>query len=250
MSSFQIDSRCGCLPRESFAGPVCAPAHTMDLIPWDAIPDMLVDQERNKSSLYHVWKDSKIGVLNQGPLSYCWAFASVTALMFEREQEGLPYVPLSPSSIAAPILGYQDSGGYIETALDWMIKKGVASEAYVPQTTTRRDKFKVGWQNDALMHKVSMWEDIGGSFQAQLTASLQEKPRPAPCVYNWWRHAIFSLRFRDVNPRLKPNDPNRFERDMLQSYGPNEGDGGVIVLKGSEQIANASYMIKQASFVG
>ena len=86
-----------------------APAPT---IPYELWPAMIRDQNESESSLYHVWQRSRIGVLNQGQSSYCWAFSSVAGLMMQREIEARPFRRLSPSSVAAPIVGYSDRDIY------------------------------------------------------------------------------------------------------------------------------------------
>lgn len=235
---------CGCLPREEYNGPVCASApDDSDLIDWAEFPDRIADMERTKSSLKYIWQDSQIGVLNQRQTNYCWAFASVTALMVERAVMNLPFVRLSPSSVAGPITGYQNVGGYVEAALQWMIDHGVATEEFVPQTTLSRSDYKTGWQNNATMYKVAQWEDVGRNKQRQISKILQRKP--LSCAFMFMSHAIMLLNVTDDNPRLPANNPNRYGYEPLNSWGD-----GIIKFEGSRALADNCYAITQASFVG
>ncbi len=239
----------GCLPRrEPVGGLPFAQVAQFDPIPWEEIPDRIADQERNQSSLYHIWKDSKIGVLNQNPYLWCWAFSSVAGLMLERELQGLPYIPLSPSSVAGPVVGYQNKGWYIEDALKWMIDHGAASTEYVPATTTNRGTFKTGWQTSAACNKVSKWDDVGNDAQRQISMLLSNKPLVV--AHNWWGHAILHLRVLDRYPKMPANNPMRYGRQFLNSWGPSYGDGGIGILEGQRAIADTSYAIAQASFAG
>ena len=249
LDGFQASSvLCGCLPRrERYGSLACAAAKDIDLIPWEEMPDRIADQERNKSSLFHIWQDSKIGVLNQNPLSYCWNFSSVEALMLYREIMGLPYVSLSPSSVGAPLVNYQNTGYYIEEALKAMVSQGAASTEYVPATTTRRNDFKLGWKESAAGNKVTNWADVGTNAQKQLTMLLTD--RPLVTAHNWWGHAILHLQVIDRNPSMPANNPMRYGRKFLNSWGKDWGDGGCGILEGQRAIADAAYAIEQASFV-
>ena len=240
---------CGTLPRHEPDGQLmCATVDDSDILEWKDIPDAIADQERNKSSLWHIWKDSKIGALNQSSLSYCWAFSSVEALMMERELMGLPFLRLSPSSVAAPLVNYQNTGFYIERALEQMINVGAATEDYVPQTTTNREDFRIGWKESAACNKVTDWIDVGRDARRQITKLI--RCRPLVAAHNWWAHAIMHLRVRDLGSKYAVDDINRYPRDFLQSWGPGQGDGGVCTLQGQRSIADNSYAIKQASFAG
>lgn len=247
LNQFLIDNdgRCGCKPRDEYTGPVCAsaPADDEELIPWEAMPDKIADMVRAKNSIKDIWFGSKIGKLNQGRTNYCWAFASVNALMLQRAVEGKPFVHLSPSSIAGPITGYRNIGGYVEEALDWMIKKGVASEEYVPQTTLSRSDYKVGWQANAELHKVSGWEDVGRNKQRQITKLLNKKP--LSCAFMYMSHAMAVVNVTDDNPRMPANNPNRYGLEPLNSWGD-----GIIKIEGSRAIADNCYAVTQASFAG
>lgn len=238
---------CGSLPRREPVGSLpFASTDPFDLVEWEAMPDMIADQERNKSSLYHLWKDSPMGALNQNPLLWCWAFSSVEAMMLERIAQGLKFVRLSPSSVAGPLVNYRNMGYYPEQALERMVTDGAASTAFVPETTNRKSDFKSGWEADASKYKVTKWRDVGNDAQRQNTMLLRNKP--LVCTHQWWSHAILHMRLIDRNPRLPANNPQRYARTALQSWGPGEGENGAIIIEGNRSIADQSYSILQAKF--
>lgn len=241
---------CGCLPRKTeFGASPYASAAPIDLIPWEEMPDRIADQERNESSLEHIWKDSGIGILNQNPLSYCWVFSAGMALMMERAIMGLPHVSLSPSSVGAPIVGYQNRGWYVEEALRGLINQGMASTDFVPATTTRANDFKAGWRDDAAKYKVTAWVELPpNNLQAQLTMLLLN--RPLAVGLDWWGHSVCFLRALDRNPRLAANDPSRYGTKYANSWDSTWGDNGWGILEGSKQLASQSYAIEQATFTG
>lgn len=240
------DGRCGCKPRDTYEGQVlaCAPSDDEYLIPWEEIPDRIADQKRTKTSLKDIWLGSQIGNLNQQSTNYCWAFAAVIALMVERAVEGKPFVRLSPSSVAGPITGYRNVGGYIEDSLKRLIEHGVASEDYVPQTTLSRNDYKVGWQTNASMHKVDGWDDVGRHKQRQITKILTYKP--LVCAFNRMGHAMCGINWTDDNTGLRFDNPNRYGLEPLNSWGK----GIDMHLKQSQALADNCYAITRANFAG
>lgn len=240
-------SLCGCLPRrEAYGALPFASTQPVDLIPWEEMPDRIADQERTQSSLYHIWLDSKIGCMNQGKLSYCWAFSSVFALMLEREKEGLPYEHLSPSSVAGPVTNYVNKGWYIEDALKQMIDVGASTVEFVPETTCRAADFKTGWKESASLNKVEMWQDIGNNPQAQISKLLAKDP--LVCCFNWWSHAVAEIRVIDAHTNLPANNPLRYKRGLCQQWGPSYGVNGYFELDGQKGIADGSYAILRSKF--
>lgn len=238
---------CGCLPRREVYGALpFASTAPVELIPWEQIPDKIADQERNKSTLYHIWLDSKIGSLNQGQASWCWAFSGVGTLMLERELQGLPYVHLSPSSVAGPVVNFQNKGWYIEDCLKRMCEFGVASTEFVPELTMKQIDFKSGWKESCGMNKVTMWQDVGNNAQAQISMILNL--HPLAVAENWWSHAFEQLRVVDSNKSLPANNPLRYSRGCVNSWGPSYGQGGYFELAGQKGIADQSYAIEQATF--
>jgi hypothetical protein len=247
---------CGCLPRKTAYGSLefAKPAE-IEVIAWADMPDAISDEEKNQNSLEHLFMDSKargcLKVLNQHQLNYCWLFSAVQALMFERELMGLPFVALSPSSLAY-IVNFVNQGGYIEDALKALCAGGAASTAYAPEATNDRSKFHDGWQADAEKYKVTMWADVPGSnqpnaAQIQFSQLLSKSKRPMPNGRNFMGHSMLSLRVLDKYPKLPCNNPNRYSVRDLNSWGDNE-DGGMVDLEGQHAIADQCYTLLQAEF--
>lgn len=236
--------KCGTKPRQTAYGasPVAAQV-PLTVIPMEEWPDRISEQERNKSSLEHMWRDSPIGVWNQGELLFCWVYSGVISLMLQREVMNLPYVELSPSSVGAPITGYRNVGGYIENALKGMMEGGVAPSSFVPVKTLRAQDFKPGWRQEAAKYKVVQAADIPCDHEVQGSQLLLN--RPMPVGHNWWAHSITHLRMIDLYPRQKKaTDWSRYGRRCLNQHGGT----GIVQLEGSRQLADQAYVITQASF--
>ena len=236
---------CGTLaPPSDYQMPgVVASGAPVQAIPYERWPELIRQQNEDESSLYHVWQRSRIGVLNQGQSSYCWAFSSVAGMMLQREVEGRPFRRLSPSSVAAPIVGYTDRGYYIESALEGMRTQGVASDEFVPMLTTNSRDFKGGWRDDAVTNKISMARSIPRDHQTQGSMLLLGYPLVA--ALNWWGHAILFLAVLDRYPSRPATDITRYGVLFLNSWGTGWGQGGLGVVEYSQQIADRAYILEQ-----
>ena len=236
---------CGTLtPPSDYQMPgVVSSGAPVQAIPYERWPDLIRQQNEDESSLYHVWQRSQIGVLNQGQSSYCWAFSSVAGMMLQREMEGRPFRRLSPSSVAAPIVGYTNRGYYIESALEGMRTQGVASEDFVPMLTTNSRDFKGGWRDNAASNKISMARSIPRDHQTQGSMLLLGYPLVA--ALNWWEHAILFLAVLDRYPSRPATDYTRYGVLFLNSWGTGWGQGGLGVLEYSQQIADRAYILEQ-----
>ncbi len=239
----------GLLPRRTMYGAIPSiPTTTIKRIPVAEFPDRIADQERNKSSLWHVWKDSKIGTLNQNGLSYCHAFSATDALMILREYQGLPYVELSASSVGAPVTNYRNAGAWIEEDLKQMVKVGVATTEFVPMRTTKRSDFKTGWEANAELHKAALFEDgKPRDFELFVSAMLQNFP---VCMgLDWWGHAVTGIRAKIVDKSKGCIVVNGvgIAPDILNSWGPEWGTDGVGTLANSKGIPDEWYVVRQAT---
>jgi hypothetical protein len=240
----QQTGMCGCLPRQSVYGSLpFAGLPKLPIIPWEEMPDRIADEERNKSSLEHLILDSELHTLNQNPYNWCWWFSAVQALMIERLVMGLPYVALSPSSGAGPQTNFRDVGGIPENAAAWLVDHGVASTAFVPETTINQRDFKPGWEQDRAKYRVTKWTDIPPNLQIQLSYLLQKKP--CPNGRNFMKHSMCSIRALDRYPSLPASNPRRYGVKDWNSWGKLKT---FMILEQGQATANQFYAIEQALF--
>jgi hypothetical protein len=190
---------CGTLQRDYSSVPVGsiggAPSgDTIPLIPREEWPDRISQMEREKSRLSDMMVDAGIPVLNQGPLSFCWAYSCANAVMAMRAQQGLPFVLLSPESIAGPVNGYRDGGNYIVEALRQVMRVGIASVEFVPFQTVSKRGFRDGWEQDAAKHRaIEFWDmpNDGQRFARQMSVLFARQPMPG--AHNWERHSVVAV---------------------------------------------------------
>ena len=252
-SSLHDSNLCGMIPRDYQRVPYGSMSHAPALgdaiepIPMEEWPDRIADAERERSTLIDVWEYLDGIVLNQSQLSYCWAFSSVKGYSLTRSVMGLPFVHLSPSSVAAPVVGYKNSGWYIEDALKRMVEVGVATTTTVPALTTSKADFKPGWKEEAAKYRVAPagWLDVPArDFKMHGTMLLSR--HPVVVGLNYWGHAVLDLWLRDMNHALRPTDPNRYGIEFLNSWGVSWGNKGRGVRTGTKKLADSIYALSQS----
>ena len=91
----------------SYAAPFALP-----LIPRSEWPDRIEELERRKTRLSDIVRYRKVPSLDQNGTNYCWCNAVITAIYALRAAAGLPFIALSPASVAAPIKNGRNEGGW------------------------------------------------------------------------------------------------------------------------------------------
>lgn len=85
--------------------------------------------EREGASIFHLFRDHKVPVKNQGPNGYCWAYGTCTAMEANRLVRGFDYVELSADSVAAPVKRGRDQGGWGTEFYEYATIHGVAPQS-------------------------------------------------------------------------------------------------------------------------
>ena len=220
------------------------PGGEVPSIPMEEWPDRIADLERNKATLKDLWLDSPIGILNQGDFPFCHGFAACEAILIQRVKEGLPYVELSPSSIAAPVTNYKKAGAWIGRDLKQIVNVGAAPATLIPMLTYQKKDFPAGWELEAAKYKVSEFAELRPrDFQQQGSALLQGIA--VSVGQNFWSHAVLQLCVRDLNKSKPATDHNRYGIEFVNSWGSNWGDGGFAIQTGSKKYADEAYVASQ-----
>lgn len=219
-------------------------AADLPIIPMEEWPDRIADQERNKSSLYHIWQDSGIGILDQDGLSYCHAYSAAMGLMMQRALQGLPYVALSACSIGGPVTNFRNAGAYIGDDLKQCVDVGCATYEYVAEHAYRSGNFKSGWEENAKLHRATEIFELEDNNTLQTGSALLQN-KPVQTGLDWWGHAVTFMRLLDLNKSLPATNWARYGIGFINSWSPSWGDGGWGVLTGRKAIANEQYIFGQ-----
>lgn len=212
--------------KEPFGSLPYAKAFDIPLIPeseWDA---RIEEGEKTKTFLSHICDQKKLVSLDQNGTNYCWCNAVITAMEILQARTGQPIVKLSPASVAAPIKGYRNQGGWGGEALDYIIKNGVAPASLWPPNAINRSYFDKQEVKDARDdYKVTEWYELENRNFNQLMTLLFLRI-PVPIGLNWWSHEVCAC-----DPvKLSSGYGVRIRNSWSDSYG----DHGFAVLTRSK----------------
>ena len=119
-----------------------------------------------------------------------------------------------------PLTGGRNRGGYPEEALHQMRNYGACDQTYWPHNDRDERSAKIGWEADALNHRLIRWCDVE-DFEIQMTLALLRVP--VPIGLRWWGHLVCQL------------DPIHFGGKDFgvgcdNSWGDDYGDNGYFEL--------------------
>ena len=222
------------------------PPGDIPLIPMEEWPDRIADLERTKATLKDIWLDSPIGILNQGDFPFCHGFAATELVLIHKVKQGLPYVALSASSVAAPVTGYKKAGAWIGKDLQQIVKVGVAPLSLIPMLTANRNDFPPGWEKEAAKNKVTEFAELRPrDFQQHGSCLLQGFG--VSVGQNHWSHAVLHLVLRDMDKSKSATDHNRYGTEFPNSWGINWGNKGWAIQIGSKKFADEAYIARQVT---
>lgn len=157
---------------------------------------------------------------NQGQTNYCWAHGSVRAVEALRVFQGQKAEILSAESIAVPITGGRNIGGYAEDALDRISEFGACEQTFWPQNDRNERHATDGWETNALNHRVVRWVEVD-SYDLQITLGLMRIP--VALGLDWWGHLVCQM-----DPVIMSDGSVGIGID--NSWGKDYGDNGYGLL--------------------
>ena len=206
------------------------------IIPRNEVASRSKDLVQSGADLISMVRRSKIKIKDQNGTNYCWVNCTASAIEYNRELQGEPYVELSPAFIGNMGSNFTNSGGYIEDALEIAVKYGCPSVEYVSPNNLSREwynKNKEATFANAALHKITNWVNLG---YARGAGSLNDKVRtcllqriPVVVALDWWSHAI-------LYNHVFENFDWGFQNSWTASYG-DKGMGRLSESKGSPSAA-------------
>lgn len=250
----------GLVPRDfqSFPMGAFAPLKDIPLIPWQDFPDLIREQEANKSRLVDLLLRAGIPSMNQNDpkysgsrrprWGYCWSYATVGCMITIREKMNQPYVPLSAFGLAYTQMNGEDRGGWSALSLDVATTRGVGPESLWPEFEQRMRPPESPFWAEAKKYRVTDgWAELTApvydrdlSHHQSMSLLMQRCPEGAD--YNWWGHAVQMLAVYDAFPNKDPKDPMRYGKIGRNSWGDSYGDRGFFRLQGQRCISDNSVV--------
>jgi hypothetical protein len=204
-------------------------------IPRSEWPDRIKEQERLQQRVSD-YQDFE--TYNQNGTNYCWANGPCQAFTTVRRIMGLPLVVISSASVAGPIKGYSNSGGWEADAVEYLTEHGGVSVELWPNNARDRKLDNEATREDRKNHICTEALDMDG-FDDYATACLLT----IPCgfAYNWMSHVMmtcdlvqiengsYGLRIR--NSHGHEGAKNKFGQDGYTVYREGRGtpDSGMAI---------------------
>ncbi|MES2789977.1 MAG: hypothetical protein V4719_10160 [Planctomycetota bacterium] len=229
--------KAGCFARRTPVGAVkCAAPANYPLIPRNEWASRSRDIKAARADTRSLLKAKGIPAFDQEQTSTCHAQSAALAVMVNRARQGEATVILSPGSIAGPVTGYRDEGAYIEDDLQQIVDHGAASIDFVPTNQISRRGWKAGAEENALLHRVTGWYDMGprDSEMFARCATRVLLGDPVCVAYNWWSHAVTLTFLVEIAPGV-------FAFEFRNSWGASYGDDGYGLLVEGKGTPDAAY---------
>lgn len=234
----------GCKPRDHSQGQieVCA-APDFELIPRNEWASRLKDIEQAGADLITFGRKAGIKVKDQNGTNYCHAFSPATCIEYARAIAGEQYVEMSAGSIGGPVTNYTNSGAWINQDLRHIIQKGCASTEFVPMRQIRRNGWKPGAEENALLHRVTHWYDMMSKRDGKMFERVMTQILLGRCVafaLNWMSHAMTYVHGVHLGG-------NRFALIAQNSWGEQDGDRGFRTFEEGRGTPDEAYVPFQAT---
>jgi hypothetical protein len=177
-------------PREGYAYSGFARKFTDDLlIPRSEWQARIEERQEKSGTWMQLTTALRVPHKNQQSTNFCWANAPVHAAELLRVRHGLPYVSLSPASIACKIKNFRNVGGWGLDAVKYSFQNGIATSAAWPDTAIDRRWDRPETWEAAKSYRYREWIECEPRNLDQLVSCLL-RDIPMPGGYNWWGHQI------------------------------------------------------------
>jgi hypothetical protein len=188
----------GCYPRLTPLGEVEGARlyrgdEDFPLIPEEEWKERIEDMTERRA-----WAQDRYDDLNprhkyQNGLGYCWTYSGGQSAEMLMAVQNRPYVELAPETLGGAV-NWRNSGYYIDRALSYWAKHGMATREYIPDHEINPKRFKEGWEQNALLCVPTESIDFGYGDREYLwhvAVSMTLTGIFVPWIgLDWWRHAI------------------------------------------------------------
>ena len=221
----------GLIPRDYSRQPVgfagYAAPFSMPLIPREEWKERIEERERKGLTTRQFCESVGLNPLNQSRTNYCWANGPTHCVEIVFARQNGSVVRLSPASIAAPIKGYRNQGGWGAQALEYGVEHGWAPQKMWPANAIDR-RYDTPESRAARKHYQAdeWWDFQPRNFDQLITALLNDFP--CSTAHNWMSHVV------------TPLDPIVMRNGEIGIYCANSGYGrdatGHMVLTGNRAV--------------
>lgn len=231
------------LPRRTVCG--SAEAMGMGLAPVLDYPDMLPDpkdfkeiiaycHEKKIFPMYHRQASGLNMKPYQNGYGFCWSYGAIACMEQTRAVEGQAPVKLGPFSLGW-LVNWRNQGYYLDRTIAALRDRGAAPESFCPEYVLEPQKFKVGWEQEALKYRLlGTWDtrrSEGTVKMIQQALAILKTGRPGYIAYDWWGHAL-----QCAGLVWDESQPNNVGWALFNSH-----KDGLIELAGSRGVPDEFY---------
>lgn len=151
-------------------------------------------QERKARKAGIVAECDRVGlkVKDQKQTNLCWANGPCRAAEIIRVMQGLAPIELSAASVAGPINGYKNRGGWGNQALEQLVAAGADPVSVWPNTAISSSYHTEANIKLALNYKVLEWWELpAGNLNYLISAMFHDIP--VAVGYSYWSHEVCAV---------------------------------------------------------
>ena len=210
------------------------------LIPESDWKSWIEEQESNKSRISDLVEQAGLPCKDQGSTNFCWANAPTHLLEIWRLIQGQSMVILSPASVACPVNGFKNQGGWGEDALRQLIEAGAVPAAQWPANAIDKKYYTEANKNAAKNYQATEWYRLTPRNKLEHISCLLRRI-PVAVGLNYWGHEVTDYEAVWVNGQIGVRFRNSWTMDW-----PKPGAKGYAIRQGSKMLADDAVAIRQA----
>jgi hypothetical protein len=211
------------------------------LVPESDWQGWIEEQEERKTRVSDLVMQAGLPCKDQGQTNFCWANAPVHIMEITRLIQNQPMVLLSPASVACPINGFKNRGGWGEDALRQLISAGAVPVALWPANAISKQYDTQANRTLALDYRASEWWNLRPRNDKQLISCLLRRI-PVACGYNWQGHETVAVEAVWKNGKIGTRNRNSWSMNW-----PSVGAGGWYILQGQKMSADDAVAIRSGT---
>lgn len=211
------------------------------LIPEADWQGWIAEAEERQTRVSDLVTQAGLPCKDQGSTNFCWANAPVHLLEVTRVIQNQPMVILSPASVACPINGFKNQGGWGEEALRFLISDGAVPVAQWPANAISKQYYTDANKAIAKNYRATGWWNLRPRTLNQHISCLLRRI-PVAVGLNYWAHEVSDYEAVWVNGKIGVRFRNSWTKDW-----PTAGAGGYSIRQGNKLLADDAVAVRSGT---